>query len=99
MLVQAQVVPWWGTGRPAELSPSGTNPSRASPIGRRIGGYDYKTQSFQRPHVEHYTRFREIRKSNFFVPPPLGVGVFGKLPAARKRKNRQKNRLRKNPPP
>jgi len=26
MLVQAQVVPWWGTGRPAELSPSGSNP-------------------------------------------------------------------------
>src|SRR6266852_7240916 len=22
MLVQAQVVPWWGTGRPAEFSPS-----------------------------------------------------------------------------
>src|SRR3989442_295512 len=29
MLVQAQVVPWWGTGRPAEFSPSGSNPSRA----------------------------------------------------------------------
>src|SRR6266849_6943839 len=26
MLVQAQVVPWWGTGRPVELSPSGSNP-------------------------------------------------------------------------
>src|SRR5712692_8377870 len=26
MLVQAQVVPWWGTGRPAEFSPSGSNP-------------------------------------------------------------------------
>src|SRR5712691_13484891 len=26
MLVQAQVVPWWGTGRPAELSPSGSQP-------------------------------------------------------------------------
>src|SRR5437879_6360553 len=85
MLVQAQVVPWWGTGRPAELSPSGTNPSRA-----RIGGYDYKTESFQRPRVEHYTRFREIRNSNFLVPPPLGVGVFGKLLAARKRKDRQR---------
>src|SRR2546428_6152669 len=85
MLVQAQVVPWWGTGRPAEFSPSGTNPSRA-----RIGGYDYKTESFQRPRVEHYTRFREIRNSNFLVPPPLGVGVFGKLLAARKRKDRQR---------
>src|SRR6266849_10342397 len=85
MLVQAQVVPWWGTGRPAEFSPSGTNPSRA-----RMGGYDYKTESFQRPRAEHYTRFREIRNSNFLVPPPLGVGVFGKLPAARKRKDRQR---------
>src|SRR5713101_10133408 len=26
MLVQAQVVPWWGTGRPAEFSPSGFQP-------------------------------------------------------------------------
>src|SRR2546422_11647175 len=93
MLVQAQVVPWWGTGRPAEFSPSGSNPSRAQPTGRRIGGYDYKTESFQQPRVEHYTRFREIRNSNFLVPPPLGVGVFGKLPAARKRKDRQRNRL------
>src|SRR2546426_3254596 len=76
MLVQAQVVPWWGTGRPAELSPSGSNPSRASPTGRRIGGYDYKTESFQRPHVEHYTRFREMRNSNFFgAPSPGGQSV------------------------
>src|SRR5438128_4125899 len=59
----------------------------------RIGGVGYKTQSFQRPRAEHYTRFREIRNSNFLVPPPLGVGVFGKLPAARKRKDRQRNRL------
>src|SRR5438445_525943 len=93
MLVQAQVVPWWGTGRPAEFSPNGFHPSRASPTGRRIGGYDYKTESFQRPRAEHYTRFREMRNSNFLVPPPLGVGVFGKLLAARKRKDRQRNRL------
>src|SRR5437660_7402233 len=26
MLPQAQVVPWWGTGRPAEFSPSGSHP-------------------------------------------------------------------------
>src|SRR3989442_11730576 len=71
MLVQAEVVPWWGTGRPAEFSPSGSNPSRA-----RIGGYDYKTQSFQRPRAQHYTRFREMRNSNFFcAPPPGGRGV------------------------
>ena len=82
-----------GRGRPAEFSPSGTNPSRASPTGRRIGGYDYKTESFQRPRAEHYTHFREMRNRIFLVPPPLGVGVFGKLPAARKRKDCQRNRL------
>src|SRR5437899_10592804 len=65
-------------------------PSRASPTGRRIAGYDYKTESFQRPRAESHTRFREIRNSNFLVPPPLRVGVFGKLPAARKRKDRQR---------
>src|SRR5713101_4290084 len=76
MLVQAQVVPWLGTGRPAEFSPSRSNPSRASPTGRRIGGYDYKTESFQRPHVEHYTHFREMRNSNFFgAPSPGGRSV------------------------
>src|SRR5712692_10641447 len=92
MLVQAQVVALGKRGD-RQSSPSGTNPSRASPTGRRIGGYDYKTKSFQRPRVEHYTRFREMRNSNFFGAPPLGVGVFGKLPAARKRKDRQRNRL------
>src|SRR5712691_10038835 len=93
MLVQAQVVPWWGRGDRQNSVPADSTPSRASPTGRRIGGYDYKTESFQRPHVEHYTRFREMKNSNFFGAPPLGVGVFGKLPAARKRKDRQRNRL------
>src|SRR5713101_456768 len=93
MLVQAQVVPWWGTGRPAEFSPSGFHPSRASPTGRRIGGYDYKTESFQRPRVEQHAHSREMKNSNFFGAPPLGVGVFGKLLVARKRKDRQRNRL------
>src|SRR5229473_6620804 len=90
MLVQAQVVPWWGTGRPAEFSPSGFHPSRASPTGRRIGGYDYKTESFQLPRVEQHAHSREMKISNFFGAPPLGVGVFGKLLAARKRKDRQR---------
>src|SRR5712692_7488145 len=52
-----------------------------------------QTESFQRPRAEQHTHFREIRNSNFFGAPPLGVGVFGKLPAARKRKDRQRNRL------
>src|SRR2546425_6040970 len=76
MLVQAQVVPWWGTGRPAECSLSGSHPVAGIANGRRIGGYDYKTEAFQRPRAEHYTRFREIRNSNFFgAPPPGGQSV------------------------
>src|SRR2546425_11848937 len=43
-------------------SPSGFHPARASPTGRRIGGYDYKTESFQRPRVEPHAYFREIGK-------------------------------------
>src|SRR3989441_276007 len=74
--------------------PADSTPSRASPTGRRIGGYDYKTESFQRPHVEQHAHAREMKNSEFFwCPPPLGVGVFGKLLAARKRKDRQRNRL------
>src|SRR5216684_3530784 len=93
MLVQAQVVPWWGGGDRQSSVPADSTPSRASPTGRRIGGYDLQTESFQRPRAEQHTHFREIRNSNFFGAPPLGVGVFGKLPAARKRKDRQRNRL------
>src|SRR5437660_11095728 len=63
MLGQGQVVPWRGTGGPAEFSPSRSNPSRASPTGRRIGGYDYKTESFQRPRAGKHTRSREITKA------------------------------------
>src|SRR2546426_2698089 len=71
-----------------QFSPSGSNPSRA-----RIGGDDYKNEAVQRPRAEHYTRFCEKRKSNFFVAPPPGVGEFGELLAARERKDRQRNRL------
>src|SRR5713226_3651475 len=38
-----------------------------------------------------------MKNPNFFGAPPLGVGVFGKLPAARKRKDRQRNRLGRSP--
>src|SRR2546425_1999727 len=75
MLVQAQVVAVGKRGD-RQSSPSGTNPSRASPIGRRIGGYYYKTESFQRPRAEQHTHFREIRNSNFFgAPSPGGRSV------------------------
>src|SRR2546422_4331016 len=92
MLVQAQVVPWWGTGRPAELSPSGTNPSRA-----RIGGYDYKTEAFQRPRAEHYTHFREIRNSNFLVPPPLGGRSVREITSREETERPPENRLGRSP--
>src|SRR3989441_93961 len=93
MLVQAQVVPWWGTGRPAEFSPSGFHPSRASPTGRRIVFFLMKRRPTRSTLFPYPTLSRSMRNSNFLVPPPLGVGVFGKLPAARKRKDRQRNRL------
>ncbi len=41
--------------------PADSTPSRASPTGRRIGGYDYKTESFQRPRAEQYTHSREMK--------------------------------------
>src|SRR5216684_586238 len=81
MLVQAQVVALGKRGD-RQSSPRGTNPSRASPIGRRIGGYDYKTESFQRPRAEQHTHFREIRNSNFFgaLAPQLARHALGRLP-------------------
>ena len=78
-----------GGDRQSSVSADPT-PSRASPTGRRIGGYDYKTEAIQGPRADNHTHFREMRNSNFLVLPPLGVGVFGKLPAARKRKDRQR---------
>src|SRR5713226_10697841 len=72
MLVQAQVVPWWGMGRPAELSPSGFHPVTASPTGRRIGGHDYKTEAIQGPQADNHTHFREMTKAIFRV---FGKGV------------------------
>src|SRR5712692_6056569 len=75
MLVQAQVVALGKRGD-RQSSPSGTNPSRASPIGRRIGGYDYKTESFHRPRAEQHAHSREMRNSNFFgAPSPGGRSV------------------------
>ncbi len=50
-----------------------STPSRASPTGRRIGGYDYKTESFQRPRAEQHAHFREMKNSNFFGAPSPGA--------------------------
>src|SRR6266852_3921552 len=93
MLVQARVVPWWGTGRPAEFSPSGTNPSRASPTGRRIAGYDYKTESFQRPRAEQHAHSREMRNSNFFGAPSPGGRSVREITSREETESPPENRL------
>src|SRR5712691_3598110 len=86
MLVQAQVVPWWGTGRPAELSPSGFQP---------VTGIAYRQEDrrIQRPRAEHYTRFREIRNSNFLVPPPLGGRSVREITSREETERPPENRL------
>ena len=68
MLVQAQVVALGKRGD-RQSSPSGTNPSRASPIGRRIGGYDYKTEAIRQPRADNYTHFREMKFRKFPLEP------------------------------
>jgi len=55
--------------------PADPTPSRASPTGRRIGGYHYKTEAIRQPRADNYTHFREMRNSNFLVPPPGGRSV------------------------
>ena len=61
-MLQAQVVPWWGTGRPAELSPSGSNPVSDTANRQEDRGDDYKTESFQGPRDDLLTaHFRGIR--------------------------------------
>src|SRR2546425_3695957 len=98
MLVQAQVVPWWGTGRPAECSLSGSHPVAGIANGRRIGGYDYKTESFQRPRAEHYTRFREIRNSNFFGAPSPGGQSVREITSREETERPPENRLGRSQP-
>src|SRR5712692_5720564 len=79
MLVQAQVVPWCGTGRLAEFSPSGSHPvtgiahrQEDSRVRLQNGG-DSVTAC---PRAEQHTHFREIRNSNFFgAPSPGGRSV------------------------
>src|SRR5437879_2552154 len=89
MLVQAQVVPWWGTGRRAEFHPVTGIAYRQED--RRVRLQNRVVSTTARRALHTLSRNEEIRI--FLVPPPLGVGVFGKLPAARKRKDRQRNRL------
>src|SRR5207245_5486294 len=52
--------------------PADSTPSRASPTGRRIGGYDYKTESVQQPSGQPHT-LSGNEKLEFFLDL-----VFGK---------------------
>src|SRR2546425_8513820 len=78
MLVQAQVVPWWGTGRPAEFSPSGFHPvtgiahRQEDRRGRFLKPVDLATACGQ-PH----TRSGNEKFEFFFFPSPWGRGVWG----------------------
>src|SRR3989442_15137102 len=47
--------------------PADPTPSRASPTGRRIGGYDYKNKANQQSRAEKHTDFRKMGRWNFFV--------------------------------
>src|SRR5712692_2722076 len=83
-----------GTGRPAELSPSGSNPVTGTAHRQEDkGGTITKPRRFNNRAPSNTHTFAKLEIRIFLVPPPLGVGVFGKLPAARKRKDRQRNRL------
>src|SRR5207245_2285665 len=42
-----------GNGETGRAQSQWNQPVTGTATGRRIGGYDYKTESFQRPHVEH----------------------------------------------
>src|SRR5712691_4420610 len=77
MLVQAQVVPWWGTGRPAEFSPSGFHP--VTGIAHRQEDRRVRLQN----RVVSTTARRALHtlsrneKSNFFgAPSPGGRSVL-----------------------
>src|SRR5713101_2068891 len=69
MLVQAQVVPWWGTGGPAEFSPSGFHPVTGIAYRQEEGGYDYKTEAIRQPRADNYTHFREMKFRKFPLEP------------------------------
>jgi len=47
--------------------PPDPTPSQAQPTGRRIAGYDYKTEAIQRPRADSYARSREMTKAVYVV--------------------------------
>ena len=73
MLVQAQVVPWWGTGRPAEFSPSGFHPVTGiahRQEDRRVRLQNRVVSTTARRATR--TRSRNEKFGIFLVPPSPG---------------------------
>src|SRR6266849_6348028 len=68
-------------------------PSGAQPTGRRIGGYDYKTESFQRPRAEQRAHSREMRNSNFFGAPSPGGRSVREITSREETERPPENRL------
>src|SRR5712691_12241014 len=78
MLVQAQVVPWWGTGRPAELSPSESRPvtdtaQRQEDSGVRLQNRVVSTTARRALH----TLSRNEKFEFFWCPLPWGSECSG----------------------
>src|SRR2546425_12617199 len=98
MLVQAQVVPWWGTGRPAEFSPSGFHPvtgiahRQEDRRGRLLNRVDLATPGGQ-PHTPSGNEKFEF----FGAPPPGGRGVW-EISRPREKEKPPEERVRREPP-
>src|SRR5712691_6576949 len=73
MLVQAQVVPWWGTGRPAEFHPVTGIAHRQEDSGVRLQNRFVSTTARRALHT--LSRNEEIRI--FLVPLPWGSECSG----------------------
>src|SRR5216684_8553459 len=73
MLVQAQVVPWWGTGRPAEFHPVTGIAHRQEDSGVRLQNRVVSTTARRALHT--LSRNEEIRI--FLVPLPWGSECSG----------------------
>ena len=63
-----------GNGETGRAQSQWNQPVTGTATGGRIGGYDYKTESFQRPCAEQHARFREIQNFKFFAN--RGIRVF-----------------------
>src|SRR2546425_4169160 len=100
MLVQAQVVPWWGTGRPAEFSPSGFHP--VTGIAHR---QEDRRGRLQNPVVSTTarratrTRSRNEKFGIFLVPPSPGGRRVRGITSPGETEKPPKESARPTPPP